>query len=73
MKITVNSEPHEWIGSTIDYGTVLAMAGKSAGATVTYVGPRRGDAQRSGVLHAQSQPIVVEDGMHFDAVHTGNA
>lgn len=73
MKITVNMVPHDWSGSTVDYGAVLALAGKSAGASVTYIGPRHGDMQRSGTLHAKSQPIAVEDGMHFDAVHTGNA
>jgi hypothetical protein len=73
MKITINAVPHDWNASMIDYGAVLSLANKSAGATVTYSGPRRGDMQRSGVLHAKSQPIAVEDGMHFDAVHTGNA
>ena len=73
MKITINGEPREWSGSIIDYGTVLAIAGKSAGASVTYSGPRKGDVQRSGILMPSSAPITVEDGMHFTAVHTGNA
>jgi hypothetical protein len=33
MKITVNGEAHEWSGSMIDYGAVLAIAGKSEGAS----------------------------------------
>jgi hypothetical protein len=73
MKITVNGEAHEWSGSMIDYGAVLAIAGKSEGASVTYSGPREGDVQRSGILDARSQPIAVEDGMNFAAHHTGNA
>jgi hypothetical protein len=54
-------------------GAVLALAEQPEGASVTYSGPRRGDSQRSGILHAQSQPIVVEDGMVFNAVRTNNA
>lgn len=73
MQITVNGKSIEFSGSIIDYGTVLAYADEPAGASVTYRGPKDGDGQRSGILHAQSQPIVVQDGMVFNAIRTGNA
>ena len=73
MKITVNGQEMEWVGNTIDYGNVLALAKQPEGASVTYEGPRHGDAQRSGILHATKGAIVVEDGMHFTAVRTNNA
>ncbi len=73
MRIRVNGQDVQWSASSIDYGAVLSIAKQPAGATVIYSGPRRGDSRRSGTLHAASQPIVVEDGMIFDAVMTGNA
>ena len=73
MKITVNGQQHEVSASMIDYGTVLAYANEPAGASVTYRGPQSGDSHRSGILHAQSQPIALQDGMVFNAIRTGNA
>lgn len=73
MRITVNGKETEWVGHTIDYGNVLAIAQQPAGATVTYVGKRNGDSQRAGTLHSQSHAIVVDDGMSFTAGRTGNA
>ena len=73
MQIKVNGRDVSWSGSVIDYGAVLSLAEETPGATVTYSGPRQGDSQRSGILHAGSQPIVVEPGMSFNVVRTGNA
>ena len=73
MKIYVNEQEMNWTASTIDYGAVLAIADQPAGASVIYVGPKHGDAQRSGTLHATKGAIVVEDGMRFTAVRTNNA
>lgn len=73
MKITVNGKTVEWSGSTLDYGVVLSLANERPGASVVYSCPRRGDAQRSGILHAQSPAIAVEDDMKIECVMTGNA
>lgn len=72
MKIIVNCRDHEIEEPRLTYEDVVRLAKQSMGASVMYSGPRRGDMRRSGIL-AHGESVLVEDGMIFDAVHTGNA
>lgn len=72
MRITVNGVQCYSEGNIVSYEEVCELAGQPLSATVTYYGVKKGDSQRSGVLYAGKQ-IVVEDGMVFNCVTTGNA
>ncbi len=72
MKITINGRWHETFEPRFTHERICAIAGQPVHATVTYVGPRRGDARRSGVTYA-GRVVEIEDGMHIDCVVTGDA
>jgi hypothetical protein len=72
MHIIINGTRIEFYEASITYEQVIDLAGQPNGASVMYVGPRHGDSQRSGIMH-EGKVVRVEDGMKFDAVHTGNA
>lgn len=72
MKITVNGKPCELEGPTLTHENICALAGQPIHASVTYVGPKRGDSQRSGTTYV-GKSIEIENGMHIDCVVTGNA
>ena len=72
VKITVNGKAHETIAHALSYEDVLELAGERMGASMTYRGPRHGDAQRSGILY-KGKTVTIEDGMAFDCVMTGNS
>lgn len=73
MKVTVNGVECEVKPSYfMNYDQVVAAAGLHGEPTVVYHFPRQGDVHRDGILH-KGQAINVEEGMRFEAVHTGNA
>lgn len=72
MNITINGTAYEVAGNSITHEQVTDLAGQPISASVTYTGPRRGDAQRSGIM-SPGKTIELEDGMDFTAVRTGNA
>jgi hypothetical protein len=71
-KITVNGTVHEVDGDTISHEQICALAGKPVHASATYLGPRNGDSERSGITHV-GKSVKLEDGMIFNCVVTGNA
>jgi hypothetical protein len=74
MQITVNGDLHDIPHAPISYTAIAALAGDPDAKylTITYVGPRSGDMQRSGIL-APGEQIEPSDGLRFDACYTGNA
>ncbi len=73
MNIMVNGKALAVSGADLSYEDVLRLAGQTPGATVVYHGQRHGDHQRSGIMHKGGPSVAPEEGMHFDAVHTGSA
>lgn len=76
MKITVNGTEHLIMGLPIGYDTIAELAYPGAGyreLTVTYSWRGPGDSSRHGTLYPGKAPIEPAEGMHFTAVHTGNA
>lgn len=74
-KVTVNGIQLEVgvLDDLISYEDVVALALKTGNPTVTYRGPRKGDSRRSGEMHFGCDPVLLEDGMVFSVMHTGNA
>lgn len=73
MKITINGRDHDVPGGYLSYEELVKLAGKTGNPSATYLGPRMGDMRRGGIMHPGCKPIELEEGMHFDVVHTGNA
>ena len=75
MKIIVNGGPVELTAGPghVSYEEVVALAGLSGAPTVTYAGKRDGDVRRQGTMYTGCPPVVVEDGMVFNVIHTGGA
>lgn len=75
MRVTINGTPHEVDWELASYDDVVVLAGldPATAPSVTYHGLRRGDSSRSGTMYPGCEPVALEDGMHFTAVHTGNA
>lgn len=57
----------------VTYEQIVELAGKRGNPTVTYSTRRKGDSRRSGEMHQGCNPVQVEEGMMFNAMHTGNA
>lgn len=72
MQIMINGDKHDVSGPGISHEQICALAKQPVYATVTYVGPRRGDSERSGATYA-GKSGTVEDGMIFSCIPTGNA
>jgi hypothetical protein len=71
-KIVINGRDHDWNLPEITYEQVVDLARQPRHSTVTYWGRPKDDYQRMGSMYA-GKTVSVEDGMHFDAVVTGNA
>ncbi|MGZ2484297.1 hypothetical protein ACVITL_002820 [Rhizobium pisi] len=71
-KIKVNGVEFEVHGDMISHEQICALAGKPVHASATYLGPRKGDSERSGITHV-GKSVKLEDGMSFTCVVTGNA
>ncbi|MBB3743891.1 hypothetical protein FHX10_003390 [Rhizobium sp. BK591] len=71
-KITINGVEHEVDGDKISHERICDLAGKPVHASATYLGPRKGDSERSGVTYV-GKSVKLEDGMIFTCVVTGNA
>ena len=74
IEITVNGLPFGVVTAFVSYADIALLAGQpnAKELTVTYWVRAGRDRQRSGSL-APGQSIDLEHGMHFTAVHTGNA
>lgn len=74
MNIKVNGKTFDSEGESVDYDTVVTMAGHNAEHvySVTYRTRRSGDEQRSGIL-APGESTKVEDGMVFSVADTSSA
>lgn len=74
MQITVNGERHDIPRGPVDYLQIASLAGHpdSQYLSITYHGKRQGDTERSGIL-MPGKSIEGDDGLIFNAVHTGNA
>ncbi len=73
MKIVINTRVLDFYGSQISYEKVVQLAGMTGHPSVTYRGPRNGDSQRSGIMHPGCKAVELDEGMVFNAQHTGNA
>lgn len=72
--ITINGDYFEVDNEELTYEEIVAMAGESRYATVTYSTKRKpgSDVTRSGILYS-GKTVIIEDDMRFSAVVTGNA
>lgn len=73
MQIIVNGFQYDFPGGSISYEIVGKLAGlpQDQYLTITYIGQRIGDMQRSGTM-ISGQSISCEDGMTFTAVRMVN-
>lgn len=72
-KITINGIVWNWPhDDPISHERICELALHPPYASVTYIGPRTGDSQRSG-LTAPGDSIKTVDGMRINCVVTGNA
>jgi hypothetical protein len=71
MKITINGHQVE-ADSPLTFEGAVAAGLWGPEDSVTYRGPRRGDARRSGILSA-GKSVELEEGMHFSTAFTGGA
>lgn len=74
MVLTVNGDCRDLPRGKISYEDIARLAGRPDDKflSVTYHGRRRGDGQRSGILH-HGESVDGDDGMIFNAIRTGNA
>lgn len=74
MNIKINGESHTFSNETISYDdvSILAYGKVLPGLSMVYKGPRNGDSCRAGSLWT-GKSVIVEDGMRFEAMFTGNA
>lgn len=74
MEIRVNGIRHDLPRGDVTYEDIARLAGHPDAQylSVTYYWRGEGDLQRQGILSA-GRKVAGEDGMIFDAYHTGNA
>ncbi len=75
MQITVNGESVNVAPEDqITYDTIAGLAGHPGDQylSITYHWRGDGDAMRSGIL-MPGKSVKLDEGMRFNAVHTGNA
>lgn len=79
-KITINGEHVDFEPETISYDDIEEIVALEERwqppiplLSITYDWRGDGDVCRSGIIGPKDKPIKVADGMHFTAVHTGNA
>lgn len=75
--VTVNGVEHQIEGDRLSYEQVAALAGKPGAShlSMVYHGRVTIDGERyekNGSL-IPGESVKIHDGMHFSAVHTGNA
>ncbi len=71
MNIIINGKSQKL---NLTYEEIIVRAGYKPNQiiSVTYIGPRHGDSQRSGIMYPGTS-VEIEDEMIFNAADTGNA
>jgi hypothetical protein len=77
VKVHVNGverEIHSDLAAvSISYEDMVKLADETGHPSVVYRGPSGGDSRRNGEMHKGCPPLVLESGMSFSVMHTGNA
>lgn len=73
MNISINGKSFTVVGSAISYEKVVELAGLKGSPSVVYHAPRQGDLHRDGIMHPGCAPVLLEESLRFECVHTGNA
>lgn len=63
----------DFVGEHISYEEVVRLAGLTGNPSVAYRSLWRGDSRRIGTMYPGCRPVIVEAGMYFNVMHTGNA
>lgn len=72
MKIFVNGKAFMVSGDPLSYEDLCFLAEKPTDASMTYVCPRVGDSERSGILY-RGRSVQPDEGMRVECMVTGNA
>jgi hypothetical protein len=73
LHVDLDNVRHIDLNGGITYEHIVQLAGETGYPTVAYSGPRKGDSRRSGEMHHGCDPVILDDGMVFSVMHTGDA